>query len=168
MHKIAQLPPNSIKQPQGFTLIELMIAVAIVAILAAIAIPAYNGYIQSARIEECANEVSAISLAQKQYYLENNRYWPDNGAAAATVTTVGSATVGDYTLLEAQSGGYFRSTYRDNGAPTTALNVAHINCDYTVSTVANGTSYTIAVTPTPGRALANAAAEVAGLDKTVN
>ncbi len=148
----------------GFTLMELMIVVAIIGILGTIAVPAYNGYITSARISECANEVAAISLAQKQFLLENNRYFPDGGGAALTVTSVGAT----YLAIEATSGGYFRSTYREHGAIGGAQYNAHVNCDYTITTPANGSSFTIAVTPTPLRSLVPKAAEVAGLDKTVN
>jgi len=156
---------------QGFTLIELMIAVAIIAILAGIAIPAYNGYITSARITECANEVTAISLAQKQFFLENNRYFPSPNATATS-----KAAANYYIPIENASGGYFRSTYREHGLPVSAANpklVAHVQCDYTITspdpTGAGGAiSYQLLVAPTPGKNLVNQAAEVAALSRIVN
>jgi len=156
MQKSHQKAPIAAFKATGFTLIELMVAVAIIGILGAVAIPAYNGYIQTGRIQECANEVAAIKLAQKQYFLENNRFFPDPDG---TVTNVGAAIPGDYRALEAASGGYFRSTYREFGGAAGiggAAFVAHVHCDYTITTPTAGgpaISYTLTVSATPGRSL---------------
>ena len=125
---------------QGFTLMELMIVVAIVGILSAVAIPAYNGYMESGRIAECTNEIAAIKLAQKQYFLENNRYFPDPDGVADT-----AADNTDYQNIENESGGYFRSTYRDHGTIGSTLYNAHVNCDYKVTSSGSGSTYEIEV-----------------------
>jgi type IV pilus assembly protein PilE len=58
----------------GFTLIELMIAVAIVAILAAIAIPAYSSYIKRANRTDATKSLSAIAQALERCYSQNFTY----------------------------------------------------------------------------------------------
>ena len=59
---------------RGFTLIELMITVAIVAILARVALPAYLDYAKRGKLTEAFNQLSASSLAFAQYYQDNRTY----------------------------------------------------------------------------------------------
>ncbi|MGM0680275.1 MAG: type IV pilin protein [Pseudomonadota bacterium] len=76
----------SYSKQTGFTLIELMIVVAILAIVTSIAIPAYNGYIATARNTEAHNNMAALRLAEEEYYLENNTYVAGEYDAGGTKT----------------------------------------------------------------------------------
>ena len=57
---------------KGFTLIELMIVVAIVGVLAAIAIPAYSDFMVRSRLTEVLGAIGACKLSATDFYLENN------------------------------------------------------------------------------------------------
>lgn len=85
---------------EGFTLIELMIVMAIVGILAAIALPAYQDYTKRARVTEGLGLASQAKTFVTEYYGAQN-HWPDNNASvglanAAQITgsAVSSVTVG--------------------------------------------------------------------------
>lgn len=71
---------------RGFTLIELMITLAIVAILAAIAIPNYNEYVRRSRRNEAREAVMTTSAALEKYFLNNNEYTDVIGAGGLTGT----------------------------------------------------------------------------------
>ena len=62
------------KKEKGFTLIELMIVVVIVAILAAVAIPSYQNSIQKTRRAEAKEALTRIAAAQERYFFTNNGY----------------------------------------------------------------------------------------------
>lgn len=96
-------------QQRGFTLIELMITVAVVGILAAVAYPSYTQYIVRANRSAAQSFMFAVSNKQEQYMLDARSYAaslaalnmtvPDDVAAKYTVTATSDMTVAPPTYL---------------------------------------------------------------------
>ncbi|HFA9083272.1 TPA: pilin [Neisseria gonorrhoeae] len=72
---------------KGFTLIELMIVIAIVGILAAVALPAYQDYTARAQVSEAILLAEGQKSAVTEYYLNNGEWPKDNGAAGKKIDT---------------------------------------------------------------------------------
>ncbi|ENW4447529.1 prepilin-type N-terminal cleavage/methylation domain-containing protein [Neisseria gonorrhoeae] len=72
---------------KGFTLIELMIVIAIVGILAAVALPAYQDYTARAQVSEAILLAEGQKSAVTEYYLNNGKWPKDNTSAGVASPT---------------------------------------------------------------------------------
>ena len=72
------------KKQSGFTLIEIFITVAIIAILSAIAIPQYQDYVTRGELPEAHAGLGAFRVQMEQFYQDNRNYGP--GACGVTGT----------------------------------------------------------------------------------
>jgi type IV pilus assembly protein PilA len=96
-----------LKQVQkGFTLIELMIVIAIIGILAAIAIPAYQNYTIRAQVTEGLTLADGWKTAIAEYYA-NTGNWPLQGNLTGTAVSVGKYETG----VTVTTGGVIMITY---------------------------------------------------------
>ena len=87
------------RHAEGFTLIELMVTVAIVAILSSVAIPSYADYVMRGRLAEATNALTAMHARMEQYYQDNRRY---TGGPCATTQAqwAGASAVFSFTCAE--------------------------------------------------------------------
>jgi type IV pilus assembly protein PilE len=96
---------------RGFTLVELMITIVIIAILSAIAVPAYRSYVQRSKRSEATSALLRIQAAQEKFFLQNNAY--SANLAGAPPAGLGMLTVtdgGNYNLALAVAAGGFTAT----------------------------------------------------------
>ncbi|WP_409976753.1 pilin [Acinetobacter sp. C_3_1] len=112
---------------KGFTLIELMIVVAIIGILAAIAIPAYQNYTKRSHVSEGLSLASGAKAAVTEFYSSNGR-WPGTNASAGLASA--NSIAGNAVTSVTVSGSNILVRFNDK--------------------VANGTGVALQGTNTPG------------------
>jgi len=95
------------KKQQGFTLIELMIVVAIIGILAAIALPAYQDYTKRAKVSEGLSLASSAKVAVSEYFFSENK-WPTKNVSAGIPEDIKTGIVNN---IQVETSGAIRITY---------------------------------------------------------
>ena len=109
------------RDKKGFTLIELMIVIAIIGILAAIAIPQFTTYRTRSLNSAAVADLRNAATAQESYFVDNQSY-------CGTVATITGATYGLYlsdnvtlTVTAATASGYTMTTSHSSGNTTYTL-----------------------------------------------
>jgi len=121
---------------KGFTLIELMIVVAIIGILAAIAIPAYQDYTIRAQVTEGLNLADGVKVSVADYYTQNG-VWP--AAVLTTATTANglgfsSPATGKYGMVDLAVNGVIVATFSNvTGQANAKLNALTVGVAPNVS-----------------------------------
>lgn len=117
-------------QQKGFTLIELMIVVVIVAILAAVALPAYQDYVVRAKIPDATSALASKRVQMEQYFQDNRTYVGGTACDADTTTSryftfscPAAATATTYTIQAsgADSMAGFTYTIDDTNTKTSTI-----------------------------------------------
>ena len=98
----------------GFTMIELMVVVIIVAILSAIAVPLYTGYIKNSRKSEATARLGAVLTAAKSYNQENSG-WPTTSSASGFYGDFTGSDHFTYAQTSSASTGHYIARATGNG-----------------------------------------------------
>lgn len=132
---------------RGLTLIELMVAMAIVAILASVAIPAYSSYVKRSRVPVGLDALSAFATRMEQRYQDTGNYGSGscgisnptatnftlscsltNSGQGYTATATGSGTLSGYTYTVNHQG-VRATTAHPNGTNSACWTIKGSTCD---------------------------------------
>lgn len=91
----------------GFTLIELMIVVAILGVISAIGIPQYMGYSDNSKITVVKNGLRAVFMQQQDYYRTNNAYYSTGGTCSDSTAGINTNLFSGNNILNNDDGFYY-------------------------------------------------------------
>lgn len=84
---------SNIISNKGFSLVELLIVIVVMAILATVGIPTYNGYIAGARNKDAQIAIRAVAAAEESFRLFNGAYYPSGDSLTCEANATTSAAI---------------------------------------------------------------------------
>ncbi len=117
---------------QGFTLVEMMVVLIIIAVLIGFGIRAYIGYIASAKVTKAKGDISTMAAAMDSYYAQNQTY-PGTDVPGLIQAGLSTAEVSGSTLTP-----YVIATQSDSSSYVIYTAVKPDGINYVVSTGAQG------------------------------
>ena len=116
----------AVNKQKGFTLVELLIAVAIIGILASIALPSYQNYVRTSKRAEAKSDILKIQLGMERWRANNTTYPSTLSNAGFTDNnnyydySISGATGSAYTITAAATAG--TSQVNDTGCTSLSIN----------------------------------------------
>mgnify|MGYP001486878868 CR=1 FL=1 len=135
--------PRAKRFASGFTLIEIMVVIAIIAVLAAIAIPNYTDYIRRGKISEATAELSSMRVKMEQFFQDNRTYVGACLLTPPALPTVAPQPVGRYFAYNCTN--VAAATYTVNAVGNAAQGMGGFT--YTIDQ--SNTKVTVSATPWP-------------------
>lgn len=130
------------KKQKGFTLIEVMIVVVIVAILAAVAVPSYQDSVRKTRRADAKEALTRIAALQERFFFTNNRYGTAAELGIGSSSQEGFYTINIYTTAGAEPGCGVAPCFRAvANAPAGSAQAADTKCNkFTINHIGRKTA----------------------------
>ena len=125
---------------KGFTLVELLVVVAILGIISAVGTLAYNGYIEGTKKKSAENIMQQIALAETEEYSSYGSYHSNgNTCTKATTQDIGSSLFGSINYIDADKIGYYFCVLATGSTYTVHAQSIKAGCNMTLDSSGNFT-----------------------------